>query len=52
MCAACPVRAECLAYALGRPDKHGIWGGMTEDERDAERRRRQRRTRADDGAAA
>lgn len=26
VCAACPVRAECLAYAL-RHQEVGIWGG-------------------------
>ncbi|HEX2299677.1 MAG TPA: WhiB family transcriptional regulator [Pseudonocardiaceae bacterium] len=29
VCAGCPVRAECLAYALGRDERHGIWGGMS-----------------------
>lgn len=32
-CMACPVRLECLDYALERPDLVGIWGGMTDDER-------------------
>lgn len=32
ICAACDVRAECLAAALaGR--EHGVWGGTTEAER-------------------
>jgi WhiB family redox-sensing transcriptional regulator len=43
VCASCPVAAECLAYAVSRPEKHGTWGGMTEDELAAERRRRTRR---------
>jgi len=29
-CAGCPVAAECLAYALGTRQQHGVWGGMTE----------------------
>jgi WhiB family redox-sensing transcriptional regulator len=33
VCAACPVLAECLAFALRTRQAHGIWGGMTEDER-------------------
>lgn len=35
MCAACPVRAECLAYALNTPerDDHGIWGGLSKNDR-------------------
>ena len=27
VCAACPVRAECLTYAVSRPEKYGTWGG-------------------------
>jgi WhiB family transcriptional regulator, redox-sensing transcriptional regulator len=46
VCAACPVRAECLSYAVGRPEKYGTWGGLNEDERSAERRRRMRRANA------
>ena len=38
ICAGCPVRVECLEYALAveakrRCDRHGIWGGLTPDER-------------------
>jgi WhiB family transcriptional regulator, redox-sensing transcriptional regulator len=33
VCAGCPVRAECLAFALRTKQVHGIWGGMTEEER-------------------
>lgn len=33
VCAECPVRAECLRYALERNEKHGVWGGLTERER-------------------
>lgn len=46
VCAACPVRGECLDFAIATR-QCGVWGGMTEAERYAERRRRQRR-----GAAA
>jgi WhiB family redox-sensing transcriptional regulator len=35
ICARCPVRDECLEYALGTRDNHGIWGGMNEMERRA-----------------
>ena len=42
ICAACPIRTECLDYAISRPEKYGIWGGRNEDERDGERRRRMR----------
>jgi len=33
VCAACPVRAECLRFALAGPEPYGIWGGLTEGER-------------------
>jgi WhiB family redox-sensing transcriptional regulator len=33
ICAECPVRAECLDYALSIREPHGIWGGLTEAER-------------------
>lgn len=33
VCARCPVRAECLEWALAVPEKFGIWGGLSERER-------------------
>jgi WhiB family transcriptional regulator, redox-sensing transcriptional regulator len=33
LCARCLVRRECLAFALRTRQVHGIWGGMTEEER-------------------
>ncbi|OXM73455.1 MULTISPECIES: WhiB family transcriptional regulator [Amycolatopsis] len=33
VCASCPVRAECLAYALDTGLDNGIFGGTTEGER-------------------
>jgi len=38
MCGRCPVREECLAYALERDALVGVWGGTTELERRAMRR--------------
>ena len=38
LCAACPVRAECLELALrlwSSAGRHGIWGGTVEAERRA-----------------
>ena len=32
VCAACPVRAGCLQYAL-RTGVAGVWGGTTDEER-------------------
>jgi WhiB family redox-sensing transcriptional regulator len=39
ICASCPVRLECLDYALEARERFGIWGGMTEKQRRRERRR-------------
>lgn len=33
ICAQCPVRRECLEYALDTREPHGIWGGTNETER-------------------
>ncbi|HEX2307252.1 MAG TPA: WhiB family transcriptional regulator [Jatrophihabitantaceae bacterium] len=33
ICADCPVREACLAWALYLGETHGVWGGMTPDER-------------------
>lgn len=33
VCAACPVNATCLAYALYQPDLEGFWGAMTAETR-------------------
>jgi WhiB family transcriptional regulator, redox-sensing transcriptional regulator len=32
-CAECPVRAECLLYALATGQRFGIWGGLMTKER-------------------
>lgn len=42
ICAGCPVREECLDHAVTVPERFGVWGGMTEDQRAAHRRRRRR----------
>jgi WhiB family transcriptional regulator, redox-sensing transcriptional regulator len=33
VCAGCPVRGDCLQYALAAGPLQGVWGGLTEDER-------------------
>jgi WhiB family redox-sensing transcriptional regulator len=33
VCAMCPVRQECLDYALRMREPFGIWGGLSEVER-------------------
>ncbi|HEY9410657.1 MAG TPA: WhiB family transcriptional regulator [Jiangellaceae bacterium] len=30
VCRSCPVRVECLQYALDNNERWGIWGGVTE----------------------
>jgi WhiB family redox-sensing transcriptional regulator len=45
VCPRCPVVSECLAHALGSGEDAGVWGGMSEDERRA-LKRRNARTRA------
>lgn len=30
----CPVRAQCAAHALAVREPYGVWGGLTEDERE------------------
>lgn len=29
LCNTCPIKAECLAYALAVNEQYGIWGGLT-----------------------
>jgi len=42
VCSRCPVRRDCLVYAITHSEKAGVWGGLNEDERNSERRRRTR----------
>ena len=46
VCAGCPVRLECLDYALGWSIRHGLWGGLSPKERAALKRRRGQRPAA------
>ena len=39
LCRTCPVRHECLDYALADHTLMGLWGGSTDAERRAMRRR-------------
>lgn len=58
LCAACPVRLQCMEDALARGEKRGTWGGFTEDGRarlERERKNASRRVaarREQDGVAA
>ncbi|MFJ4846728.1 MULTISPECIES: WhiB family transcriptional regulator [unclassified Streptomyces] len=40
VCERCPVEEQCLQWALDSGQNPGIWGGTTEDDRRAIRRRR------------
>lgn len=42
VCRRCPVSGECLSWALTRGEAFGIWGGLSEDERRAVKRRNAR----------
>ena len=39
VCRRCPVTESCLAWALESGQDAGVWGGMSEDERRAMKRR-------------
>lgn len=40
ICAECPVRDPCLEYALANNERHGVWGGVLDEERRALRKQR------------
>jgi WhiB family redox-sensing transcriptional regulator len=42
VCRRCDVREECLAWAIEMDMDHGVWGGLSEDERRALKRRNAR----------
>lgn len=39
VCRHCDVREDCLAWAMQTGQDAGVWGGLTEDERRALKRR-------------
>lgn len=48
VCHRCPVASDCLDWALKTGQDAGVWGGMSEEERRALKRRNARvRTRSD-----
>lgn len=40
VCAQCPVRLQCLEYAIANDEKFGIFGGLSERERRVIRKER------------
>ncbi|MEV7689893.1 WhiB family transcriptional regulator [Streptomyces bungoensis] len=46
VCARCPVQEQCLDWAMESDQSIGIWGGTTELERRALRRRARSRPRS------
>ena len=40
ICKTCPVKSQCLGYALDAGEKFGIWGGTSERQRRTMRRNR------------
>lgn len=42
VCRRCEVREVCLAWSLESGQDHGVWGGLSEDERRALKRRNAR----------
>lgn len=39
VCAACPVVTQCLEHAISVREPYGVWGGLSEEERDVLHRR-------------
>ena len=40
ICASCPVLQQCAAHALAVREPYGVWGGMSEEDREARYGRR------------
>ena len=51
ICNRCPVRAECLEWALDTCQDAGVWGGLDEEDRREIRRARRREAAAAAGGA-
>jgi len=34
ICASCPVRVECADYAVRAREPYGVWGGLSEEDRE------------------
>lgn len=45
VCGRCAFQIDCLEGALARREEYGVWGGLTYNEREALRKRKQRARR-------
>jgi len=45
VCRSCPVLTECRTHALSAQEAYGVWGGLSESERDTIIRQRDRTVR-------
>ncbi|CAM5627767.1 WhiB family transcriptional regulator [Streptomyces griseus] len=52
VCRSCPVQTACLEWALENGQDSGIWGGLSENERRALKRRSRRRAESRGRGAA
>ena len=43
VCATCPVLTQCAAHALAVREPYGVWGGMSEDDRETVYQQQRRR---------
>lgn len=48
VCSLCPVIAKCLAHALQRGERHGVWGGLSASQREYLMGRRRAGSAVDD----
>jgi len=46
VCGTCPVRQQCLEFAITTNQEYGVWGGHSEEERRVVRRQWRARQRA------
>lgn len=49
VCGECPVREQCLAWAIEAGEEHGVWGGLSERERAAYARTKPRKPKMEFG---
>ncbi len=51
ICSGCPVQVQCAEHALAVREPYGVWGGLSEDDREVIYRQRRRPVRAGREAA-